>query len=278
MSVTEALSKAQEKGNQHAQSLCHHALGALHFLMGDWAQSEKELHLSIDFARETESAFGDILGNQRLALLETRLGRFDAAHERLLAALELAKDSENNLIRVHSLTRLLGSLADNRYKAGDLAGATEYLAQGFAGQREIGECVPCDVLLYPTAVPIYIALDDLRLAEWACEKAEEAASGFGSRAWEAAARYSRGILATAQDDWTAAERFLREALELFESLQTPFDIARTLEALAAIPEEARLGGAFAYGRALQERAVELYANLGAAPAEERVREALAERG
>jgi hypothetical protein len=197
---------------------------------------------------------------QRLALLETALGRSEVAHQRLRDVLPIARSSTNPMVRQHTPARLLATAIRNRYEADDLGAATEYLAQGFAEQELLGECPTCDVMLYPAAVPVYLALGDVRRAESASHKAEETALLFRSRAWTAAALSCRGLLAAARKDWHAAAESFAAALRMFETLDQPYDIARTLDALADATDALTRQ---ADSDALRRRAADLYAHLGA---------------
>ena len=98
------------------------------------------------------------------------------------------------LVRLHSLTRILGTLAHNPLEAGELAQPVAYVARGWEAQKISGECIPCDVSLYLAAVPVYLALNDREAAGWATRRAEETAANFGSHAWSATAVYIRGLL------------------------------------------------------------------------------------
>ncbi|MEX0761017.1 MAG: hypothetical protein WD333_01065 [Dehalococcoidia bacterium] len=275
--MTRALARAQEVGNRRAESLCYHALGAVQYLRGEWSGSREAFNQSVSLAWDVGATFGVVLGEQRLALLETGLGRLDEARERLLRVLDIARNSDNMMVQVHSFTRVLSTLCLNRLEAGDLAGATDYLAQGLASQQETGECIPCDALLYPAAVPVYIGLGDMDRAKWACARAEDTAATFGSLAWSAVTSHLRGILASASGDSESAALNLRRALEQFQELEQPYDVASTLEALgdlAGSPAKEQSGDVDS--RDCFERALETYRMLGARPGEERVTAKLAE--
>jgi class 3 adenylate cyclase/tetratricopeptide (TPR) repeat protein len=69
----------------------------------------------------------------------------------------------------------------------------------------------------------------------------------------------------------AASGLLRRALEGFERLGIPFELARTREALAGVSPPAE-------ARSLLLQAIEVYESMGARPHAERVRAALLERG
>lgn len=232
--MIESLDRADDAGSIRAQSLCGHALGAVDYLLGDWESSKRSLEKSIEQAREVGSTFGVVLGQQRTAIVETATGRLREAHERLVEALEMAGKSDSPMVKVHSMTRLYGALALNRLEADDLQAADRYLRRGFRVQRAVGECVPCDVLMYPAAVPLYIATGDLEKADRACTQLEDAANSFGSRAWIAQARYLRGVLLGEFQEWERSKWLLREALAIYKDLEQPYEWAQVAQALGEV--------------------------------------------
>ena len=240
-------------------------------MRGRWPESEAALRRSIELARSFDGAFPAIVGGQRLALIETAQGRYAEAHRRIHELLAASLASTNPMVRVHTPARLLATAARNRFEAGDLDAATDYLAQGFAEQaasaarntlarltRQSSDCPTCDVMLYPTAVPIYLAADDLPRAELATRKAEQTALLFRSPAWRATARVCHGLLAAARQEWPAAARSFEAALRTFEALGQPYDIARTAEALADVADASGTGAGLAWRR----RAADIYQQLG----------------
>lgn len=232
--VEESLQTAVKVGSTRAESLCLHALGAVDYLLGDWSEASGHLASSVDLARQVGSTFGEVLGLQRMAAIETMRGEFETSHKLLSDALSTAQVSQNPMVQVHSMTRIFGGLTSDRLEAGDLQGATEYLAKGLEVQGAVGKCVPCDVLLYPAAVPLYIALGDLEQADWACSQLEDSANRFGSRAWIAQARYLRGLLAGEFQEWKRAKTLLRGAMSIYEELKQPFDLSNTQRALGEV--------------------------------------------
>jgi hypothetical protein len=260
--VRQTLEHAREIGNPRALALCLHALGAVLQLMGRWPESVEAFTESVRISRSLNSEFGDVLGDQRLAQIETAIGLFDQAKARLEKALALARSSSSPMVKAHSLGRVYSSLALSRFEAGDLAEATRFLARGFATQKVVGECAGCDVLLYPAAVPIYLAHGETELAADACRKAEETAGAFRSRSWVSTSRYLNGLFAAAQQDWHAAALQFSEAVESFELLGQPFELARALEGLALV--HSHLPDASNASRSdLVQRAVSIYTDLGA---------------
>lgn len=274
--MRETLARAERVGGSRALALCHHALGAVLQLRGHWPESVKAFNRSIALCRDFGGAFGEVLGEQRLAQIETAVGLYEQAHKRLLAALETARTSDSPMVKAHSLGRIYSSLALNRYEAGELAEATRFLARGFATQRVVGDCAGCDVLLYPAAVPIYIAHGDLDLAEESCRKAEETARAFGSRSWLATARYLLGLLALARRDAEAAAFHFQEAAAQFEDLGQPYEQGLALERLAEALQLAPAPVSAAEGALA--RAVALYRELGAVGRAQKARALLGKDG
>jgi hypothetical protein len=196
---------------------------------------------------------------QRLAVVETGLGHAEPAHDRLRQALAVVKGSDNPMVLDHSPTRLYASLAVNRLRAGDLVAAGDYLAEGYAAQQAVvrqgfGECVTCDVLLYPAAVLVHLARGAQGAAEQACARAEEATTWFRSRGWIATARHLRGLLAEARGEPALAAGCFQQAAEAFRGVGQPYDLAQSLEALARVTGDERS----------RQEARALYATLGAA--------------
>ena len=236
----------------------------MQYLRGEWPQSAENLQRSIALAVSFGGTFGEVLGEQRLALTETAMGRYQPAFDRLKRALQVARASDDPLVQWHSIGRILTTLAGNRFGAGDLPAAAEYLAEGFRVQHEIGECPGCDVLLYPVAVPIYLALGQPADAEAACRQAEETALAFRSQAWTAAARYVRGLVCLAQRDWAAAAEQLTAARDAFAVLGQPYDAARAMEALGDVAVDSGAPAAQSDASALYDSASAEYLRLGAA--------------
>lgn len=263
-------------GSFRAESLCLHALGAVDYLLGDWDESAANLMSSVDLARKVDSTFGEVLGLQRAAAIETARGNFEEGNQLLTQALETAQVSTSPMVEVHSMTRLLGGLTGNRLEAGDLKSATGYLAKGLEIQSKVGKCVPCDVLLYPAAVPLYIALGDLEQADWACTQLEESANRFGSRAWIAQARYLRGLLAGEFQEWERSKTLLREAMRIYEELKQPFELANTQQALGEVLLRGGTKSGDEEPGALLEAAQKTYRQIGAMNRHDAVSQLLSE--
>ena len=268
-SVRDALAQAEAVGNLRAMAVCEHALGSLHFAVGRWPESRDELARSVRLARAVGASQGAVIGEQRLGWLETATGQIAEGRRRLERVLAEAQDADSLITHHHSRTRILAAIARNHLQTGALDDARDSVDQAFAAQRDLGGCVTCDALLYPTAVPVYLATGAIDRAAWASRQADATAGSFGSRAWVASADHARGLLLAARGEQQAADASLSAAAATFERLGQPYDLARALSALAVV--RARALWKRNDAAELSRRAVGLYRTLGARPDPDRVR-------
>ncbi len=268
-SVKDALAQAEAVGNLRAMAVCEHALGSLHFVVGRWPESRDELARSVRLARAVGATQAAVIGEQRLGCLETATGQTADARMRLERVLAEAQDADSLITHHHSRTRILAAMARNHLQRGALDDARDSVDRGFAAQHDLGGCVTCDALLYPTAVPVYLATGAIDLAAWASSQADATAGSFGSRAWVAAADHARGLLLAARGEEQAADASLSAAAATFERLGQPYDQARALSALSVV--RARVPRRREDAAELRRRADGLYRALGAWPDPDRVR-------
>lgn len=265
-SIRNALRQAEGLGNRRASALCHHALGAVQYVRGDWRESRESLRRSLELGRSAGSLFGEIISAQRLALVETGLGKTDLAYDRLQYALGQALGAESVVIQAHSLTRLYATLTYNRFQVGDLDQAHAYLDVGIEVQDRYGECVTCGSMLYPSAVPVQLSLGQIDQAEQSCRQVDRTAGAFQGKAHTATARFLRGLLAIARCDWRAAQGYLDGALSTFTRLEQPFDRARCFDALAEVADYLPSAYSPVDAAAFRQQAASIYARLGYQPA------------
>jgi tetratricopeptide (TPR) repeat protein len=218
-------------GAPRAVALCQCFNGALEFQSGHWAEAESALRESVKLYRELGAASGEALALQRLGTLLTARGRLDEAMSVFEEGTTVA---ERATMRAHCLTRLYASMTRNRLMANDLDAADHYLALGLAMSERHGHCATCHALLYPAAVSLHIARGSLTSAEEFCRQLEDAAQKYGSQAWIAMARQSRGELASAQNDLETALKCYEEASAAFKAGGNEYEAARALAAMAEI--------------------------------------------
>ncbi|WP_193367449.1 response regulator transcription factor [Pelagibius marinus] len=80
--------------------------------------------------------------------------------------------------------------------------------------------------LLPAYVEIMLAAKDIEAARGACRELAGIAEGFKAEAMEAMAAHARGTVDLAEDDATAALGSLRQALEAWQRLEAPYELAR----------------------------------------------------
>jgi DNA-binding CsgD family transcriptional regulator len=86
--------------------------------------------------------------------------------------------------------------------------------------------------LLPAYVEIMLAIGETDEARTACVELEEVAARYSSGMLDAIAGYERGAVALATDDARAAAEALRGALEAWQVLAAPYEVARTRVLLA----------------------------------------------
>jgi DNA-binding SARP family transcriptional activator len=233
-SIKAALERAEEAGNVGAMAVAEHAMGSVLMVVGRWPEARQALARSLRLARSIAAPQGTVLGLQRLALLETISGDIEAGHARVMEAFDAGRASSSAQVKLHSFSRMNATLAINRFLAGDLDSARAALAEGASVQRDAGECITCDSLIHPTAVPIHLAAGESGLAERALEKTRAAASSFRGHSRAAVAQHAAGLVFAARRRWVDADRRLSRAVSTFESAGQPYELGRSLVALAAV--------------------------------------------
>ena len=243
-----------------AIALCQCFNGALEFQAGHWAEAEAALRESIKLHRELGAASGEALAWQRLGVLQTARGQLDEA---MASFEEGVIGAERATMRAHCLARLYASMTRNRLTAGDLEAADQYLTLGLAMGERHGNCATCDSLLIPAAVSVRVAQKDFAAAEAFCRRMDAAAQQYGSRAWVAMARQSRGELAAARGDLDDALAFYTEAHAAYAA-GNEYEAARCLAAIAALKKKRRAAGDLEMARTAQSQAEQVFEQLGAA--------------
>lgn len=255
--VAQVHEQARRMGALRAIALCRCFSGALHFQNGDWSAAARDFDEAIELYRKVGGASGESLSLQRQGVLLTAKGEIDRAMsvfgEGVFAA-------ERATMRSHCLTRLYASMARNRLAAGDAEAAADFLRQGEVTAQRHGHCVTCNALILPEAVRVRIAVGDVAHASANAAELERIATEFGSAAWGAMARQSRGHVAAAEKRWSAAAAAFAEAAAAYRALHAPYEAARCLAAGASVAQSAcETAGA----AALAAEAAALFRTIGA---------------
>ena len=184
----------------------HHA--ALLQLRGDWGAAEREARQAcdeLDGFHVPNVAAGYI----EIGEIRRRLGDLDGAEEAFARAEELCGQQSAGLALVR--------LAQRRVDAATGI-ITRMLAEQTWNQLARGK-------LLPARVQIAVAAEDLDTAADAVAELERIAAAFESPVLSAAAASSRGRLLLAQGDASAACATLREALQRWQQLEVPYEVA-----------------------------------------------------
>ena len=174
---------------------------------------------ALEEARKARRRFIDAenLGRVGLALyreaeLQRLLGDFQAAEEAYREASRHGWDPQPGLAQL-------------RLAQGRLDAATASIQRVLA---ETAEPLRRAALL-PACVEIVLAAGDLEAAAAACRELEELAERYESAMLGAMVAHARGAVRLAQGDPTAALGSLRPALEVWQDLEAPYEVARTRE-------------------------------------------------
>jgi tetratricopeptide (TPR) repeat protein len=220
-------------------AVAEHAMGSVLIAVGRWPEAHRALERSVRLARSIGAPQGTVLGLQRLALLETLSGDLDRGHRRLQEALALGRTSSSAQVKLHSFSRMNATLALNRFLAGELEAAVAALAEGSRVQREAGECITCDSLIHPAAVPIHLAAGNLGQAEDEWRRTEATATSFRGRSRAAVAQLAGGLVLAALGRWIEADERLTRAVSTFRAAGQPYELGRSLAALGAVRRAGR---------------------------------------
>ena len=120
-----------------------------------------------------------------------------------------------------------------------------------------------------------LTLGELDDAATSCDELEQIAAGYASAMLTAMAAYARGAVDLAQGDAPAALAALRRALETWQGLEAPYEVARTRLLIA---EACRRLGDDDACRFELEAALAVFAKLGAEPDRGRVGRLLGRAG
>jgi class 3 adenylate cyclase len=210
---------------------------------GSWADAEREARRAFEELR----SYGVVIGAKsvyEIAEVRRRVGDLEGAREAYRQAHEMNFDPEPGL----ALLRLA---------EGDVAAAQASIRRALGGDR----VTPLDrVRMLPAAAEIGLAAGDLDAVRAAVTELAKVAAMFRTTALHAAAGYARGRLLLVEGDSAGSAATLRSALECWNDLGSPYEVARTRTALG---EAYRAEGDEGAARLELEAAKAAFERLGA---------------
>src|SRR5262245_1094318 len=213
-------------------------------LRGDWLDAEQEVGLACtelaDFAPDVA---GD--GFYELGELRLRMGDLEGADDAFRQAHGLGVDPQPGL----ALLQL---------ERGDVEAAARSIARAIENTASVRTLSLAR--LYPVQVEVALAAGDSDTARTAAGSLEEIATEFGTPALRAAAATAQGAVQLSDADVGAATRTLRNARDLWQEVDAPYEGARARVLLA----EAYQGDGDAAAAELELQAAKgLFERLGA---------------
>ena len=216
--------QASQIGASRALALCQCFIGAAQYFQGRFQDAIGNLNLARDLYAKLDAAAGEAMALQRLAVVETALGRLQEAERHVQEGLALA---EQALMKPHCLVRLYATLGKNRLEAVDYKGVLSAVEAGLAVEEKHGLCITCNVMLYPVATMGYALNGNMQTARLYADKAEKSAQLYGSHFFLGLAHQANGMLHGLIEEWKPAFQFLESARQEFQAISEDYEIART---------------------------------------------------
>jgi DNA-binding CsgD family transcriptional regulator len=195
--------------------VCRVHQAEIHRLRGDLARAETEVRAAIDDLLPRALSWSGMAFNE-LGMVQLRRGRLDAAGEAFDRAQELGMEAEPGRSLVH--------LAQGRHQL------------AFAGLMRALERPPAVLLdrarLLSALVEVALATGDHNIAASSVVDLESIAEALRRPTFGAFAKAARGALLLAEGKPRAATDSLRDALELWLTMDVPYEAAQTRVLLA----------------------------------------------
>lgn len=213
-------------------------------MRGEWDRAEAEARRACE-ELDGVNAYNTALSFREIGEIRRRLGDLDGADAAFSAASDLGLHPQPGL----ALLRLA---------EGRVAVAARMVQQALC---EVGHDDLARAKLLPAAVQIGVAADDLDAARVAADDLERITRVYRGGLLEAAAATSRGRLLLGEGDPAGATTVLRTALQRWQALAVPYEVATTQVLLG---EAARRAGSDDEATAYFTAATITFERLGAA--------------
>jgi DNA-binding CsgD family transcriptional regulator len=262
--------RAEERGEDAFLGLVLSRMSYCAWLAGDWKRARELALEGYEAAVRTEQPSQRAIVQAARAVVEAHFGQVDAARAAAEECLALA--GHTSAVGRGAAQGALGVL---ELSLGNAESAIRHLEPMLGRVLPGGIGEPDELRFGPYAVEALISLGQLAEARDGIAHLQGLARAPHSPSLRGALDRSRGLLALAHGDTTAALDHLERALARHEAVPVPFERARTLLALGSAQRRAkRRAGA----RQTLERALESFDRLDAGLWSERARGELARIG
>lgn len=217
--LVEMMDEAMDKGLVHALATHHLHLGELELWAGNWKIAVHHAEEALQLGEHIDRPGAPLYVK---AMAQACRGNIEAANRLSTLGLEEAQRSEDVVYAMQNL-HVLGfiqlSLGNHQLALGYLRRATELLRPRW--NKEFGDCH-----VVPDEIEAALGCGEVDRAEELTTWVEEVSQR--GRAWtRATAARSRALVQSARRDLAGAEASIEEALLAHETLQMPFELART---------------------------------------------------
>jgi DNA-binding CsgD family transcriptional regulator len=233
--VLESLeANATARGDEHSRVMLQWTLAMLEWSAGSWEQALGHCEAAHRLTKETQYPHALAWVGRVKALVEADLGLVDEARASVAEGLAFTRSTGNEFSTIHCLSAL-GRL---ELAIGDLEAAAAHL-RPLPGRLLAGGIDDPTVPVWADTIETLAALGDIAPARAYLEHYESSSLRLDSPWARAAAGRCRGLLATAEGDLDAAFKAFERVVADLETLDSPFELGRTLLGLGSARRRAR---------------------------------------
>jgi tetratricopeptide (TPR) repeat protein len=218
-------------GNQHCLAICYFALGNLALRQGLPDEAAESLVRALELHERIGSPTGVAYTLAQQVELLTAAGVHAPAPRLAERGIEAAHRAA---MRDHCLRQLYAAGIRNRIGAGDAVGALALVEAIRAHTATSPPCAVCQVELCEALATFHLKSGEPEKALPHVEQARQLTGYAQSRPGRARLARAHGQIHAARGEPAEAERCLLEAAGLFRALGDQYDLALTLQALAAV--------------------------------------------
>lgn len=220
-------------GHQHCLAACHFALGNLALRQGLPNAANDNLARALELHESIGSQAGMAYTLAQQVELLTAAGVYAPATQLIERGVEAAYRAA---MRDHCLRQLYAAGIRNRVAAGDVARAAELVEATHLHYATCPPCAVCRVELCEALAAFHVVTGELDQALAYINQAAQLTGYAQSGPGRARLARARGKIHAARGETSEAERYLLEAADHFRAVGAQYDMALTLQALAALDD------------------------------------------